>query len=128
MCIGKAVNSIITMTLLMLPQPEEEYIRNCFVRFLTHAASCVLRMSEGPKGSSGGEGSGDAALTPHALLLSRRSRDTTYLVLKQIVEDCPYLSMDALEAVFPYTLVRCAFHNSHLKEPPPRPVRQAGHD
>ena len=69
MCIGKAVNSIITMTLLMLPQPEEEYIRNCFVRFLTHAASCVLRMSEGARGSSGGDGgSGDAALTPQVVL------------------------------------------------------------
>ncbi|XP_075245849.1 membrane-associated protein Hem-like isoform X2 [Convolutriloba macropyga] len=126
LCIGKAVNSIITMTLLMLPQPEEEYIRNCFVRFLTHASSCVLRMSEGGHTTSPADGSGDAGgMTPATLLMSRRSRDTTYLVLKQIVEDCPYLSMDALEAVFPYTLVRCAFHNSHLKEPPPRPVRQS---
>ncbi|XP_063716317.1 membrane-associated protein Hem-like [Symsagittifera roscoffensis] len=128
LCIGKAVNSIITMTLLMLPQPEEEYIRNCFVRFLTHASSCVLRMSEGGNAQSpadGGSGDSAGAMSPATLLMSRRSRDTTYLVLKQIVEDCPYLSMDALEAVFPYTLVRCAFHNSHQKEPPPRPVRQS---
>ena len=46
---------------------------------------------------------GTGAMSPATLLMSRRSRDTTYLVLKQIVEDCPYLSMDALKAVFAYT-------------------------
>ncbi|XP_018027145.1 membrane-associated protein Hem isoform X4 [Hyalella azteca] len=38
---------------------------------------------------------------------------TTYILLHQIVEESPFLTMDLLEACFPYALIRNAYHAVH---------------
>jgi len=39
-----------------------------------------------------------------------RNRESVYLLLDQIVQESPFLTMDLLESCFPYALIRNAYH------------------
>jgi len=42
-----------------------------------------------------------------------KNRESVYILLNQIVQVSPFLSMDLLESCFPYTLLRDSYHSVH---------------
>jgi len=42
-----------------------------------------------------------------------KNRESVYILLNQIVQVSPFLSMDLLESCFPYTLLRNSYHSVH---------------
>lgn len=42
-----------------------------------------------------------------------RNRESVYLLLDEIVQESPYLTMDLLESCFPYALLRNAYHSTY---------------
>lgn len=45
-----------------------------------------------------------------------RNRESVYLLLDQIVQESPFLTMDLLESCFPYALIRNAYHDVYKQE------------
>lgn len=45
-----------------------------------------------------------------------RNRESVYLLLDQIVQESPFLTMDLLESCFPYALIRNAYHAVNKQE------------
>ena len=48
-----------------------------------------------------------------------RNRESVYILLHQIVQVSPFLSMDLLESCFPYSLLRNSYHSVHRGVQPP---------
>lgn len=45
-----------------------------------------------------------------------KNRESVYLLLDQIVQESPFLTMDLLESCFPYALIRNAYHDVYKQE------------
>ncbi|XP_059172093.1 nck-associated protein 1-like [Physella acuta] len=89
-CLAKSVNSL-AGALFSLYGPGDASLR--LQEFLSLAASNLLRLAiENDKESL-------------------KNRESVYLILDQIVQESPFLTMDVLETCFPYALLRNAYHS-----------------
>uniref|UniRef100_A0A2P2IAK1 Membrane-associated protein Hem-like n=1 Tax=Hirondellea gigas TaxID=1518452 RepID=A0A2P2IAK1_9CRUS len=92
-CLAQAVNTLLAALFTACGHAQE--IEERLKEFLALASSSLLRL--------GKENDKDVV----------RNRDSTYILLHQIVEESPFLTMDLLEACFPYALIRNAYLGVH---------------
>uniref|UniRef100_A0A1B6E8D2 Membrane-associated protein Hem n=1 Tax=Clastoptera arizonana TaxID=38151 RepID=A0A1B6E8D2_9HEMI len=94
-CIAFAVNNIFgaLFTICGLGDIEDR-----MKEFLALASSSLLRLGQ----------ESDKELT--------KNRESVYLLLDQIVQESPFLTMDLLESCFPYALIRNAYHAVYKQE------------
>merc|ERR1711915_329093 len=89
-CLAQAVNTLFAALFTYCGRAND--IEERLKEFLALASSSLLRL--------GRENDKDVI----------KNRDATYILLHQIVVESPFLTMDLLEACFPYALIRNAYH------------------
>ncbi|KAL7636676.1 UNVERIFIED_CONTAM: hypothetical protein RMT77_012425 [Armadillidium vulgare] len=89
-CLAHAVNILFSALFTVCGRAQD--IEERLKEFLALASSSLLRL--------GKENDKEAV----------KNRDATYILLHQIVEESPFLTMDLLEACFPYALIRNSYH------------------
>lgn len=92
-CLAQAVNTLFAALFTFCGRAQD--IEERLKEFLALASSSLLRLGK----------ENDKEVV--------RNRDATYILLHQIVEESPFLTMDLLEACFPYALIRNAYHGVH---------------
>ncbi|XP_045128198.1 membrane-associated protein Hem-like isoform X1 [Portunus trituberculatus] len=95
-CLAQAVNTLFAALFTYCGRAQD--IEERLKEFLALASSSLLRL--------GRENDKDVI----------KNRDATYILLHQIVVESPFLTMDLLEACFPYALIRNAYHTVHKSE------------
>ncbi|KAK7078914.1 Nck-associated protein 1, partial [Halocaridina rubra] len=95
-CLAQAVNTLFAALFTYCGRAQD--IEERLKEFLALASSSLLRL--------GRENDKDVI----------KNRDATYILLHQIVVQSPFLTMDLLEACFPYALIRNAYHTVHKTE------------
>ncbi|XP_047497315.1 membrane-associated protein Hem-like isoform X1 [Penaeus chinensis] len=95
-CLAQAVNTLFAALFTYCGRAQD--IEERLKEFLALASSSLLRL--------GRENDKDVI----------KNRDATYILLHQIVVQSPFLTMDLLEACFPYALIRNAYHTVHKAE------------
>ncbi|XP_063868003.1 membrane-associated protein Hem-like isoform X2 [Scylla paramamosain] len=95
-CLALAVNTLFAALFTYCGRAQD--IEERLKEFLALASSSLLRL--------GRENDKDVI----------KNRDATYILLHQIVVESPFLTMDLLEACFPYALIRNAYHTVHKSE------------
>lgn len=95
-CLAQAVNTLFAALFTYCGRAQD--IEERLKEFLALASSSLLRL--------GRENDKDVI----------KNRDATYILLHQIVVESPFLTMDLLEACFPYALIRNAYHTVHKAE------------
>ncbi|XP_076355229.1 nck associated protein 1 Hem isoform X2 [Tachypleus tridentatus] len=88
-CLAQAINGIAGAMFTLCSTGEVE---DRLKEFLALASSSLLRL---------GQESDKETI---------RNRDSVYLLLDQVVQESPFLTMDLLESCFPYALLRTAYH------------------
>lgn len=94
-CMALAINNIFGAMFTICGQND---IEDRMKEFLALASSSLLRL---------GQESDKEAI---------RNRESIYLLLDQIVQESPFLTMDLLESCFPYALIRNAYHAVYKQE------------
>nr|XP_022911596.1 membrane-associated protein Hem isoform X2 [Onthophagus taurus] len=94
-CMATAINYIFGALFTICGQSD---IEDRMKEFLALASSSLLRLGQ--------EADKEAI----------RNRESVYLLLDQIVQESPFLTMDLLESCFPYALIRNAFHAVYKHE------------
>ncbi|XP_046985633.1 membrane-associated protein Hem-like isoform X3 [Schistocerca americana] len=94
-CMAAAVNNIFGALFTICGQGDME---DRMKEFLALASSSLLRLGQ--------EADKEAI----------RNRESVYLLLDQIVQESPFLTMDLLESCFPYALIRNAYHAVYKQE------------
>ena len=94
-CIATAVNNMFGALFTITTQQD---IEDRMKEFLALASSSLLRLGQ----------EADKEAT--------RNRESVYLLLDQIVQESPFLTMDLLESCFPYALIRNAYHAVYKQE------------
>ncbi|XP_055377265.1 membrane-associated protein Hem [Condylostylus longicornis] len=94
-CMATAINSIFGALFTICGQND---IEDRMKEFLALASSSLLRLGQ----------ESDKEAT--------RNRESVYLLLDEIVQQSPFLTMDLLESCFPYVLIRNAFHAVYKQE------------
>ncbi|KAL0273323.1 UNVERIFIED_CONTAM: hypothetical protein PYX00_006016 [Menopon gallinae] len=94
-CIATAVNNMFGALFTITSQQD---IEDRMKEFLALASSSLLRLGQ--------EADKEAI----------RNRESVYLLLDQIVQESPFLTMDLLESCFPYALIRNAYHAVYKQE------------
>lgn len=94
-CMALAVNNIFGALFTICNQGD---IEDRMKEFLALASSSLLRLGQ--------EADKDAT----------KNRESVYLLLDQIVQESPFLTMDLLESCFPYALIRNAYHDVYKLE------------
>ncbi|XP_074659971.1 nck-associated protein 1-like [Tubulanus polymorphus] len=88
-CISKAVNTLAAALFTIYGRNDvEERLKE----FLALASSSLLRLGQEPDKEA------------------VKNRESVYLLLDQIVQESPFLTMDLLESCFPYCLLRNSYH------------------
>jgi NCK-associated protein 1 len=91
-CLAKAVNAL-AGALFTVHGPGDVEMR--LKEFLALASSSLLRLGQ--------ETEKEAV----------KNRESVYLLLDEIVQESPFLTMDLLESCFPYALLRTSYHHVH---------------
>ncbi|KAL9699226.1 hypothetical protein quinque_002667 [Culex quinquefasciatus] len=94
-CMAVAINNIFGAMFTICGQSD---IEDRMKEFLALASSSLLRL---------GQESDKEAI---------KNRESIYLLLDQIVQESPFLTMDLLESCFPYALIRNAYHAVYKQE------------
>lgn len=94
-CMALAINNIFGALFTICGQSD---ILERMKEFLALASSSLLRLGQ----------ESDKEAT--------RNRESIYLLLDQIVQESPFLTMDLLESCFPYVLIRNAYHAVYKQE------------
>lgn len=94
-CMAIAINYIFGALFTICNQND---IEDRMKEFLALASSSLLRLGQ--------ESDKDAI----------KNRESIYLLLDQIVQESPFLTMDLLESCFPYALIRNAYHAVYKQE------------
>lgn len=94
-CMALAVNHIFGALFTICGRDD---IEDRMKEFLALASSSLLRLGQ--------EADKEAV----------RNRESVYLLLDQIVQESPFLTMDLLESCFPYALIRNAYHDVYKQE------------
>uniref|UniRef100_A0A1Q3FXH3 Putative membrane-associated hematopoietic protein n=1 Tax=Culex tarsalis TaxID=7177 RepID=A0A1Q3FXH3_CULTA len=94
-CMAVAINNIFGAMFTICGQSD---IEDRMKEFLALASSSLLRL---------GQESDKEAI---------KNRESIYLLLDQIVQESPFLTMDLLESCFPYALIRNAYHAVYKHE------------
>ena len=94
-CMATAINNVFGALFTICGQNDME---DRMKEFLALASSSLLRLGQDP----------DKEAT--------RNRESVYLLLDQIVQESPFLTMDLLESCFPYALIRNAYHDVYKLE------------
>ncbi|CAG9836304.1 unnamed protein product [Diabrotica balteata] len=94
-CMALAVNHIFGALFTICGQGD---IEDRMKEFLALASSSLLRLGQ--------EADKEAI----------KNRESVYLLLDQIVQESPFLTMDLLESCFPYALIRNAYHDVYKLE------------
>ncbi|XP_071438650.1 membrane-associated protein Hem isoform X2 [Hetaerina americana] len=94
-CMASAVNNIFGALFTICGQGD---IEDRMKEFLALASSSLLRLGQ--------EADKDVI----------KNRESVYLLLDQIVQESPFLTMDLLESCFPYALIRNAYHAVYKQE------------
>lgn len=94
-CMATAINNIFGALFTICGQND---IEDRMKEFLALASSSLLRLGQ----------EADKEAT--------RNRESVYLLLDQIVQESPFLTMDLLESCFPYALIRNAYHDVYKLE------------
>lgn len=89
-CLANAVNSVFGALFSITGHGD---IEDRLKEFLALASSSLLRLGQ--------EAEKEAV----------KHRDSIYLLLDQIVQASPFLSMDLMESCFPYALLRMSYHS-----------------
>ncbi|XP_064634031.1 nck-associated protein 1-like isoform X4 [Lineus longissimus] len=87
-CLAKAINSLAAALFTIHQGDVEERLKE----FLALASSSLLRLGQE---------------TDKELI---KNRESVYLLLDQLVQESPWLTMDLLESCFPYCLLRNSYH------------------
>lgn len=91
-CLAMAVNQLLGC---LFSIGGHDDIEDRLKEFLALASSSLLRLGQ--------EGAREDV----------RNRESVYILLHQIVQVSPFLSMDLLESCFPYSLLRNSYHSVH---------------
>lgn len=94
-CMALAVNNIFGALFTICGKGD---IEDRMKEFLALASSSLLRLGE----------EADKEVI--------KNRESVYLLLDQIVQESPFLTMDLLESCFPYALIRNAYHDVYKLE------------
>jgi NCK-associated protein 1 len=94
-CMALAINNIFGALFTICGQND---IEDRMKEFLALASSSLLRL---------GQETEKEAI---------KNRESIYLLLDQIVQESPFLTMDLLESCFPYALIRNAYHAVYKQE------------
>lgn len=94
-CMALAINHIFGALFTICGQGD---IEDRMKEFLALASSSLLRLGQ------------------EADKESIKNRESVYLLLDQIVQESPFLTMDLLESCFPYALIRNAYHDVYKQE------------
>jgi NCK-associated protein 1 len=94
-CMATAINNVFGALFTSYGQND---IEDRMKEFLALASSSLLRLGQ--------EADKEAI----------RNRESVYLLLDQIVQESPFLTMDLLESCFPYALIRNAYHDVYKLE------------
>lgn len=94
-CMALAVNHIFGALFTICNEGDME---DRMKEFLALASSSLLRLGQ----------EADKEAT--------KNRESVYLLLDQIVQESPFLTMDLLESCFPYALIRNAYHAVYKQE------------
>ncbi|XP_070532704.1 nck-associated protein 1-like [Ptychodera flava] len=94
-CIAKAVNGIAGALFTIHGKGDVE---DRLKEFLALASSSLLKLGQ------------------ETDKLVIRNRESVYLLLDQIVQESPFLTMDLLESCFPFVLLRNAYHAVYKKQ------------
>lgn len=94
-CMALAINNIFGAIFTICNQND---IEDRMKEFLALASSSLLRLGQ----------ESDKETT--------KNRESIYLLLDQIVQESPFLTMDLLESCFPYVLIRNAYHAVYKQE------------
>lgn len=94
-CIATAVNNLFGALFVITSQQD---LDDRMKEFLALASSSLLRLGQ----------EADREAT--------KNRESVYLLLDQIVQESPFLTMDLLESCFPYALIRNAYHAVYKQE------------
>lgn len=94
-CMALAVNNIFGALFTICGKGD---IEDRMKEFLALASSSLLRLGE----------EADKEVI--------KNRESAYLLLDQIVQESPFLTMDLLESCFPYALIRNAYHDVYKQE------------
>ncbi|KAL1505704.1 hypothetical protein ABEB36_005209 [Hypothenemus hampei] len=94
-CIALAVNHIFGALFTICGRDD---IEDRMKEFLALASSSLLRLGQ------------------EADKETVKNRESVYLLLDQIVQESPFLTMDLLESCFPYALIRNAYHDVYKQE------------
>jgi len=97
-CLAMAVNQLLGC---LFSIGGHDDIEDRLKEFLALASSSLLRLGQ--------EGAREDI----------RNRESVYILLHQIVQVSPFLSMDLLESCFPYSLLRNSYHSVHRGVQPP---------
>ncbi|KAJ8688113.1 hypothetical protein QAD02_023908 [Eretmocerus hayati] len=89
-CMATAINNVFGALFSICGQND---IEDRMKEFLALASSSLLRLGQ--------EADKEAI----------KNRESVYLLLDQIVQESPFLTMDLLESCFPYALIRNAYHD-----------------
>merc|ERR1712107_16091 len=125
-------------TLKQTPTPkgesDEEYLTSCLLMvFIAVSIPTAINQLLGCLFSLGGHDDIEDRLKEFLALASSsllrlgqegarediRNRESVYILLHQIVQVSPFLSMDLLESCFPYSLLRNSYHSVHRGVQPP---------
>ncbi|ELU15795.1 hypothetical protein CAPTEDRAFT_228503 [Capitella teleta] len=89
-CLGKAINALAgALFTINGPGDVEERLKE----FLALTSSSLLRLGQETEKDS------------------IKNRESVYLLLNEIVQESPFLTMDLLESCFPYALLRTSYHH-----------------
>lgn len=94
-CLALAVNNIFGALFTICGQND---IEDRMAEFLALSSSSLLRLGQETEKEN------------------IKNRESIYLLLHQIVQESPFLTMDLLESCFPYALIRNAFHAVYKQE------------
>ncbi|XP_039285471.1 membrane-associated protein Hem [Nilaparvata lugens] len=94
-CMATAINNIFGALFTICSQGD---IEDRMKEFLALASSSLLRLGQ----------EADREII--------KNRESVYLLLDQIVQESPFLTMDLLESCFPYALIRNAYHAVYKQE------------
>ncbi|XP_076048024.1 nck associated protein 1 Hem isoform X3 [Oratosquilla oratoria] len=92
-CLALGINTLFAALFTYCGRAQD--IEERLKEFLALASSSLLRLGK----------ENDKEVIKH--------RDATYILLHEIVGESPFLTMDLLEACFPYALIRNAYHAVH---------------
>jgi len=97
-CLSMAVNQLLGCLFSLGGHDDTE---DRLKEFLALASSSLLRLGQ------------------EASPQETKNRESVYILLHQIVQVSPFLSMDLLESCFPYSLLRNSYHSVHKGVQPP---------